>query len=242
MIKIAICDDHNIICSQIEEIILNYSKKISCKIEIDVFYSGEKLIEAMNNGENYDLIFLDIELELLNGVQAARIIRDEIKNERTQIIFISGNDSYALELFEVRPLNFLIKPLSTEKIEATINKAIKLIKTNNQFFEFSFSKYTYKVLYSDILYFESEGKKVNIITTSGRYEFYAKLQNIEKSLKESDFLNIHKSYLINYIHVIEYNYEYVVMSNGIKLAISQQNRKDIRNSLLSRKQRRKFPC
>lgn len=242
MLKIAICDDHNIICSQIEQVILDYAKRTSKKIEIDVFYTGEKLVEAMHDGEDYDLIFLDIELEMISGVQAARIIRDEIKNERTQIIFISGKESYALELFEVRPLNFLIKPLSSEKIENTINKAIELMKNNKQYFEFSFGKYTYKVLYSDIIYFESKGKKITIVTTSGKYEFYAKLQNIEKDLQEFDFLNIHKSYLINYIHVIEYNYEYVVMSNGIKLAISQQNRKDIRNSLLNRKQRRKLPC
>jgi len=242
MLKIAICDDENAICSQIEEVILDYSKDASKKTEVEVFYSGEKLFEAMLKGENYDLIFLDIELNLLNGVEVGRKIRDELKNESTQIIYISAKDSYAMDLFEVRPMNFLIKPIQKEKIEKAISKTMELAKAQDCYFEFDFGKSIYRIPTADILYFESEGRKINIITTRGNFEFYGKLKEIEKQLSESDFLNIHKSYLVNYFHVIEYQYEYVVMSNSTKLAISQQNRKEIRNTLLQRKQRRRSVC
>jgi DNA-binding LytR/AlgR family response regulator len=94
------------------------------------------------------------------------------------------------------------------------------------------------VLISDILYFESSGRKVKIILKDGEVkEYYGKLSEVEEKLKKNDFFSIHKSYLINYNHVIEYTYEYVKMSNNEILGISQNNRKAVREKLLQKKQR-----
>lgn len=74
---------------------------------------------------------------MLNGVEVGKKIRDQLCNETSQIVYISGKDSYAMELFDVRPLNFLIKPLQKEKIEVVVRKAIDLVDKGNQFFEFN---------------------------------------------------------------------------------------------------------
>ena len=88
-----------------------------------------------------------------------------------------------------------------------------------------------------ILYFESSGRKVKVVLKNEVNEYYGKLSEVEEKIKNDDFFFIHKSYLINYNHVIEYSYEYVKMSNNEILGISQNNRKAVREKLLRKKQR-----
>lgn len=231
MLRIAVCDDDNTICSQFESILSNLNVE---KMEIEIFYSGESLCQFMSNEVYFDIIFLDIELQIINGIEVGKKIRDEMHNETTQIVYISGKDSYAMELFETRPLNFLIKPLEAEKIEKVIKKVIELAAKSNQFFEYKIGRTQNKIPIKDILFFESYGKKVKLFTQGDVHEFYGKLSDIEQQLNNKDFMQIHKSYLVNYFHVIKYQYENVQMSDNTVLSISQQHRKLISYNLLQR--------
>lgn len=235
MLRIAICDDEKHVCAQVESILLNFNKSLPRKIEVEVFYSGEALIQFLTDGAYFDMIFLDIELHMLNGVEVGRKIRDELNNENIQIVYISGKDSYAMELFDIRPLNFLIKPLQEEKIEAVVRKAIDLVDRGNHFFDYKSGRTNNKIPIKDILYFESKGKKVKLVLQDQQHEFYSKLLEIEQQLHHQDFIIIHKSYLVNYYHVIEYQYDYVKMSDQTILPISQQHRKGVRDRLLQRR-------
>ncbi len=237
MLSIAICDDEKIICSQLENILDEIGKDIDQEIETEVYYSGEELCESFISDNHYDLIFLDIELPQINGIEVGKKIRDELNNELTQIVYISCKESYAVELFDVRPLNFLVKPFSKEKLIAVMLTAVKLLDKENNFFEYKNSNVTFSVPVSDILYFESHGRKVNIVLSDETKSFYGKLSLVEEQITNRDFIMIHKSYLINFNHVTEYTYEYVKMSNGQVLTISQNNRKAVREKLMQRKQR-----
>lgn len=237
MFRIAICDDELHVCSQLENILGALSKGLPKRIEVDVFYTGESLMQYLSHGEGYDLIFLDIELKLLNGVEVGKKIREELKDEITQIVYISGKDSYAMELFEVRPLNFLIKPLERDRIEAVVRKAIELTDRVKHFFEYKSGRSIAKAFIKDILYFESKGKKVRMVLVDGAHEFYSKLSEIEQQLDNQDFILIHKSYLANSFHIIEYQYESVKMSDHTILPISQQHRRTVREKLLQRRRK-----
>ncbi len=79
-------------------------------------------------GTNYDLLFLDIELPQINGVAVGRYIRETIKNEIIQIAYISSKQKYAMELFEMHPINYLVKPLTYEKIAKVIDKFLLINK------------------------------------------------------------------------------------------------------------------
>ena len=83
--QIAICDDEQTICSQIEKIILNYFKTTPQKVKIEVFYSGERLCEFIEKEHSFDLIFLDIELERINGIEVGMKIREEMDNGVCQV-------------------------------------------------------------------------------------------------------------------------------------------------------------
>lgn len=131
MITIAICDDDNYICSQIEKYILNYSKTKNIKFDIEVFYSGESLTNFIMKEHSFDLIFLDIELITQTGVQLANKIRNEFDDYSTKIVFITSKDGYEQELFDVQPLNFIKKPIDFEKLKKCIELTIKLLGIDN---------------------------------------------------------------------------------------------------------------
>lgn len=237
MLRIAVCDDEGAICVQMKNALEQIGQAIQERVEIEVFYSGEELCRPLYEGIYFDIIFLDIELIVMNGVEVGRKIREEMNNQDTHIVYISGKDSYAMELFEIRPLNFLIKPLKYEKIEEVFKTALKLIQNNDQVFEYQNGRSYHRIPVKDILYFESHGKKIEINLTNGIQEFYGKLSMIETQLNKLDFISIHKSYLINYAHVIESQYDQVRMSNNAVLPISQPNRKQVRDRLLQMRQR-----
>lgn len=236
MLRIAVCDDDRAICCQLESMLADIGASINKSVEIEVFFSGEELCRFLFNGYKYDLIFLDIELFQINGVEVGKKIRGELNDEITQIVYISGKESYAMDLFEIRPLNFLIKPLSREKVEEVIKKFLRISEKNNCIFEYRSGNVSFSILLSEILYFESDGRKVNIALGDTKKSFYGKLSDVEEQLNSKDFIMIHKSYLVNYRHVIEHAYDYVRMSNREVLAISQNNRKAVREKLLYRKQ------
>ena len=92
MIRAAICDDEIGTCSDIENMILNYAKRQALQIDTEVFYSGETLFWTIKNKDKYDLIFLDIQLVQLNGVQVGKQIREQLGNEKISIVYISSKE------------------------------------------------------------------------------------------------------------------------------------------------------
>lgn len=237
MLRIAICDDDKIICRQLEDMLCEISEGIHQEVETEVYFSGEELCNFIFKGNSYDMIFLDIELYEINGVEVGRKIRNELNDEHTQIVYVSSKESYAMELFDVRPLNFIIKPIIKEKLESILLTGIKLLDKENRFFEYKNNNVSFSVPVNDILYFESNGRKVNIVLPEETKSFYGKLSMVEEQINNNDFIMIHKSYLINFNYCKEYTYEYVKMSNDEVLTISQNNRKTVREKIMQRKLR-----
>lgn len=228
MFKIAICDDETAICEQIERILEKISRDFLKDLQWDVFYSGESLYYHLRKNNYYDIIFLDIELYEMNGVEVGKLIRDEMLNETTHIVYISGNESYAMELFNVRPLDFIIKPFDHNDILRNIKKVLRIHKKYYTIFQYKIGSETHSISTKEIIYFESRNRKVIMHDIKGEQEFYGKIKDIHKKLQRYKFIQIHKSYLVNYNYIRKLEYDKVVLSNKITLPISQRNRKRIR--------------
>ena len=121
MLRIAICDDDKELCIELKSMLNEISKNTGEAFEISVFCNGEGLCDSLMSGNRFNLIFLDIELCEINGVEVGKKIREELNDEITQIVYISAKESYAMELFDIRPLNFLVKPLKIEKLNTFLN-------------------------------------------------------------------------------------------------------------------------
>lgn len=239
MFRIAVCDDHVQICTEIETIIRDSKKLKSYDIEIDIFHSGESLLGYIERNHNFDLLLLDIELQLMNGVEVGRKIREDQKDEITQILYISSKQSYAMELFDNRPLSFLIKPIDKDKLIHLIERAINISNISCSHFEFKQNGLIKQIMYKDIIYFSSKDKKIHMISIEGEKIFYGKLDEVEKILPDEVFIRIHKSIIINYEYISIASYDKIQLTTGEVLSISQRYRSIVREKLnKSRRSRR----
>lgn len=229
--QIAICDDEIGTCSDIENIILDYADTHGMQIETEVFYSGETLYHAIEEQCIFDMIFLDIQLLALDGVQVGRLIREQLNNEKVSIVYISSNETYAMSLFQVRPLDFLIKPITKEKITVTLDKFIRLREINKQTFYYKAGKSVHALYLDEIRYFACNGKKIEVYAHSGKDEFYGGMREIWRQVEGKGFLTIHKSYIINTAFVSIYHYDSVQMIDGTVLPISQKYRRIMKEKL-----------
>ena len=221
MYKIAICDDDIRMCEQIEKILVGSDLKNM--ISVEIFYTCEKLHRTLLDGEPFDLIFLDIEFKSMDGVSMGNIIRGELKNDYVQIVYVSSRETYAMSLFDSRPMNFLIKPVTEDKIIACVRKGMELSQGLQKVFQFKDGKELCRVAVSSILYFESDNRKIIVDCGDERYEFYGKLDEIEESVGRN-FIRIHKSYLVNETKVIQWQPNCVHLSGGQKLPVSRNYR------------------
>lgn len=227
MFKIAVCDDEEIITLELEKIILDYNKTSLEDIEVEVFTSGEDLCKALKQDMEVDLIFLDIELKQINGVEVGRWIREEMENETLQIVYISSKDSYYLELFDVRPMHFLQKPLVPEKVIADILKAMELSNKLVHSFSYKQGRNICKKPLKDIIFFEAANRQVKMVTLDEEIFFYGSINEVYSDLKKHQFFFIHKSFLVNYIHVVEFKPKEIKLSNSMVLPIGQQRRREV---------------
>ena len=230
MYRIGICDDDKELCSGLEEQIYFIASELSIKADVAVWYSGESVLNDLHKGAQLDLIFLDIELVQADGLLVGKFIRNEMEDIHTHIVYISSKQTYAMQLFKIQPLDFLVKPISSEQIKEVLIRSIRQKQSLKSYFEYQKGGAIFRIPTKDIAYFTSMDKKIRLTTGNGEEEFYGKLKNIMEELP-ADFMMIHKSYIINQLYVCEYSYDYVKMFNGTVLSISKPYRKEIREKI-----------
>lgn len=235
MLKIAICDDDCKFTGEIETLVFKESHKLGVRVETKVFYDGKTLLKSIQDGEHYQLIFIDIEMKQVDGITAARHIREI--DRAVLLIYVSSYDKYLKELFEVEPFRFLSKPLNQVQFARYFKESCKRINETEVFYQFTFNKEIRKVSVGNIVYFESNNRIVYIHLKDGSSEhFYDKLNNVEKELAASRqyFLRIHQSFLVNYDYVKKMNFFNITigyMGKEMELKISEDRQKGVRQQL-----------
>ena len=227
MLSIAICDDDIQMTGRMERMIQSIAKANYVDVELEVFWNGKSLVDTISSGENFDIIYLDIEMDEEDGITAAKKIRAYDKNVR--IIYVMSHENHMRDSFAVRPFQFLVKPINEKIMEACFKEVYEDINSEDFYFRYSYQRINHKVPIRDILYFESNRRKIFIVTENETFELYEKLNDIEKSLKtcKVTFLRVHQSFLVNYNHISGQAYDFVVLDNGKKISISEDRRKTI---------------
>lgn len=232
MHTIAICDDNELFCWKLENFILDYCKKTHWEVETVVFTSGEELLRYWETKQRPDLLFLDIELQTMDGISIGNELRKNPENESTQIVFVSIKRDYALQLFKVRPLDFLIKPVSYEDVSRILDTYYRLFITLKPLFEYRHNKQICRIDQRNIIYLQSASKIITIHTTFGVHQFYGKLSECMDQLNPNSFFFVHKSFIININHIVEYKANQVLMSDLTTIPISQSRRLEFRQTIL----------
>jgi len=230
---VAICDDEKGIGADLENALMKMLEKINILYEIDVYFTGEALCAKIEEGAHYDLIFLDIEFaqNAINGVEVGRLIREAYKNNITSIVYISWKMKYSMQLFDIRPLNFLIKPLDYKKVEQVVKTYLSISGQGSQSFSYKIGHSIYKMPVKDIVYLQSDKRKLTMHLADGKKEeFYGTLNEVyQAQLEGLDFLFIHTSYVVNYDYIKAVRYKEVILTtDGASLPISRPKRAEVR--------------
>lgn len=228
MLKIAICEDEKRYADRLEKSLRVWAAKTAVNIRIRKYIGEEQLLSDFKTDGMFDLIFMDIEMGNMNGLELAAGIRET--DYITTLIFVSQYEDYYREAYHVHPFQFLSKPVNAEELEETMNAYMKMKKQDMETFTLTIRKAQYNLRLNDIIYFCSERRHVTAVCEDQRYSFYGKLGEIQRELGErtNRFLRIHQSYLVNTKYVKEYHYSKVVLHNGEALYVSRDNRKSIR--------------
>lgn len=220
MLKIAVCDDEPAFVEQISDRIKKYIPDgiIQC------FLSSEDLLLQ---GELFDIYFLDIQMEKINGIETAKKLRE--LEEESIIVFITGAKEYVFQAFDVAALHYLVKPVDDAKLQEVLERAKKEIeKRQNRKDRQIFIKTRNKNItlnVADILYFENEMRKIIAHTARGEISFYGVMADMEKEAG-AGFYRCHRGYLVNLSYVMEYDMENIMLSNGEKIYLSKDRYHD----------------
>jgi len=209
--KIAVCDD--------EPAHIRIIRGILPDEEIDSYTNPENLLDAISSGERYDVLFLDILMPELDGISLARELREF--DEDMLIVFITSRIEFMQTGYEVRAFRYLLK----EQIETGLPKIWQdiqkeLLDRADAYLTYEFDHRTYRFPCRDILYLESNLRRVILHTIHETAAWYGKLDDL--AAKYPMFVRIHKSYLVNRRHIRSVSAGTVVLANGDILPVSRK--------------------
>jgi DNA-binding LytR/AlgR family response regulator len=219
--KIAICDDEK----NMRESILSLIKAQCRDCHVDLFSSGTELL---NTPMIYDIYFLDIQMPGLTGIETAERLRAQHAPDSV-IIFVTALKDYMADAFDVKAFHYLVKPVDAIKFKTVFAKAMneyqKQSKNADKHILVKSGSIHHKIFIKDILYIESQGKKVIVNTVNGIMEYRDKIQELENSLGES-FFRCHRCYLVNLSHVVRYSATVIWLTNGSEIHLAQKKFQD----------------
>lgn len=210
MLRIGICDDAAAARLALHSALERLSPSCVCY----EFSSGEGLLSWLVKHPNtIDLLFLDIEMGQMSGMDVARAIRAQ--DQRLHIVFLTG--------YAVRALDYLLKPLSMDKLSSVLERAAHELENDApETFSVHNSDGLFRVPKRDILYCYSDRRQVHLIARTAEYTFYDKLDQVEAALG-AGFVRIHQRYLVR-ISAIDRIEDSAVFLGNLRLPISRANR------------------
>ena len=212
-LKCAIVEDSKVQRALLEQVIDKTSN-----LELShSFTSSTEALEKINSS-HIDLLFLDIEMPVMNGFEFLAGLKTI-----PQVIITSQNPKYALEAFDYNAIDFLLKPYSKRRFELAVNKAISKIKTTAKTENKLVVKHNLKQIelnIHNIQWVEALGDYVKVITPERNYVILSTLTTFHKKLGDDKFLRIHKSYIVNLSMVERYNHEFIEIKDK-KIPISR---------------------
>lgn len=224
MLELILCDDEPVFCRNLKAILQTELDLCGISCHIKEYHSGDTLIRDLNFEKDQQIFFLDIEMEGLNGIETAKIIRS--KNSHAVIIFLTSHPDFVFQGYEVRALNYILKPYKKEKIISLLHMALDELNTSaDTGLLIEQRSGNIRLSFGHIRYFFSEKHSVYVVTQSGTLSFYGKLGDLQASLPDC-FVRIHNRYLINlrYLNAIEKNTAYL---GNDSLPISRSCKQDL---------------
>lgn len=222
MFRIAICDDEILFAEELREQLSGYMMEKGLVFEIDIYGSGEALIELGIEVIKYTAVFLDINMEKIDGIRAAEKIR-EVSRE-VFIVFVTAYVNYSLEGYRLDVVRYLLKGNAnfTSMVKECVDALVDKLNYSVAKRQFDFTEGTKEISLERLLYIESNLHKLEFHIMEDDlkiYTMYETLNALENKLPANDFIRIHQSYLVNIKYIRNVERYKVILTNGIELVI-----------------------
>lgn len=218
MLSIAVCDDELLECLRISAKIQSLMEEMKIPCCVEQFYSGRELLDSL---ERFDLIFLDILMKGMDGMETARRCRE--LDFHKPLIFLSSSRSYVFDAYDVEAFHYLVKPVEEEKLRAVLRRvADRERQACQDYIVVSRERQRRKFFLDSVWYFEIRGRQIDVHQEKESYTYYEQIGVLENQLKGRGFFRCHKSYLINLRHVEGYNRQEAILDNGERIIIARR--------------------
>lgn len=194
-------------------------------VTVDRYENGQELVEAIQRGEKYQILLLDIEMPQLNGVETAHKIKELLPDG--VIIFVTSFYQHVTAALETSPFQFLLKPVKQEELIRQVTRAMEYLSGRDFTITLHYKGEETTVKASDIVFVESSGKYLLVHGRDRDYRVMGKISRMEEQLHSHGFFRIHRCILLNLRFVQRIEKEQVCCVTGERLALSKQNRQPL---------------
>ena len=220
--KIAICDDDIQFIDTTCLLLEKWANEHGIPLTLYRLQSGDSLILTLQK-ECIDLIFLDVVMPMLNGIETARELRNN--SPTIPIVFLSSSREFAVDSYELKAFNYLLKPISEDRLFAVLDDFLKMQTKNEDFIIAQTITGFCKINFADVIYLEAQNKHVNVYLTNGSIpkirESFSKCEELFP--KELGFHKCHRSYIVNLNHVREFTKTLIVTDTNDLIPISRNS-------------------
>ncbi len=183
---------------------------------IEAYATGEELLVS---GKRFDIVFLDIQMDGINGIEAARSLRE--RQGDTVLIFITGIKEYVFDALDLYAFQYLLKPIDEDKFAEVLERAVREAGRKKERRVLFIKSRNLTLDQSEILYIESRAKKVEIHTVRQTIEIYAAMDELEGQLGE-EFYRCHRAYIVNMDCITEYDSESITLTNCDRVYLTKK--------------------
>ncbi|SFB82679.1 LytR/AlgR family response regulator transcription factor [Butyrivibrio sp. YAB3001] len=227
MIRLAIVEDEDSYAQQLTEFINKYQEESGNYFKITRFSDGDEITNGYSG--QFDIILMDIEMKLMDGMTAAEEIRK--LDQEVVIMFITNMTNYAIRGYQVDALDYVLKPVSYFAFSQKLGRALgKIKKSNSRIITIEVASGVKKLNLDSLFYIESEGHNLTFYTTSGQFSVRAKMGDFEEQLTPYSFFRSNKGYLVNLKFVDGVENGCCIIA-GKKLLISRARKNDFMTAL-----------
>jgi DNA-binding LytR/AlgR family response regulator len=231
--KISICSEDRECLLQLEEGIKSYGEENPTKgIMLSIFNNANSFWDDYVRHFDADILFMDVFLHPLNGIQLAIDIRN--RGDDVFLFFVASDATYALDGYKVHCLNYLLKPISREILYNELSYAISLLEVkmaeSNRFIFEKNDSGLYRIFLDDILYIETTQRYTTIHTTHGEVVSRTSMKDHLPKLGNG-FFRIHNAHIVNQKYIRVISSTSIELLNGDVLCVSKHKRKDFIHAL-----------
>lgn len=235
--KVVICDDNMEDLEEVERLLIKYGESVpNIKFALEMFSSADNLYQKISEKELADIYILDLIMEEKTGIDIGEKIREA--GSESVIVYITSSDDFALEAYGVHAIRYLLKPVGEERFFEAMDYAFSYAKKKEvSMFNIKTKEGPVSVPYSKIEYIENYSRMLNVCLTNGeniKSIFIRKSfdEEIKEIAEDSQFLKVHKSFLINMDYVKKLDQGSVIMESGKSIPISKTRAADVRKEYL----------